>query len=161
MPENQSYSPNTVRLNRFIAQCGVASRRKADELIENGQVTVNGHRITEHGRRVNPLKDHVKVGRKLIRPEQEKEVYMFHKPPRVLTTLEDPEGRPTVADYFKKTKTRLFPVGRLDWDSEGLLVMTKYSPQIFFTPNMKSRKPILRNSVECPPRKIWKSFAKG
>ena len=124
MPETQSLTPNTIRLNRYIAQCGIASRRGADELIESGQVTVNGHKISDFGMRVNPARDHVKVGRKLIKPEEEVITYMFHKPPSVLTTMKDPQDRLTVADYFKKEKLRLFPVGRLDWDSEGLLIMT-------------------------------------
>lgn len=124
MPENQPNPTNQVRLNRFIAQCGVASRRGADELIESGRVTINGHRVKEHGCKVDPFNDHVKVGNKLIKPEEELKTFMFHKPPSVMTTMKDPQGRITVADFFKDEKLRLFPVGRLDWDSEGLLIMT-------------------------------------
>lgn len=119
-----SESSTTIRLNRFLSQCGVSSRRKADELIEEGRVSVNGHIIKKLGVQIDPLKDHVKVGSKMIRPTAEPMVIAFNKPPRVLTTMSDPEGRPTVADYFTKFKVRLFPVGRLDWDSEGLLIMT-------------------------------------
>jgi len=114
----------TIRLNRYIAQSGVASRRKADQLIEEGVVTLNGRVVKELGTQVDPKKDHVKVGSKLIRPANQAVVIAFYKPPQVMTTMSDPEGRPTVADYFKHIKVRLFPVGRLDWDSEGLLIMT-------------------------------------
>src|SRR5690606_8409606 len=107
-----------------LAQAGIASRRKADALIEEGKVTVNGRVVRELGTQVDPQRDHVKVGNKMIRPVDTRVVAAFHKPPQVMTTMSDPEGRPTIADYFSKLKVRLFPVGRLDWDSEGLIIMT-------------------------------------
>jgi 23S rRNA pseudouridine2605 synthase len=113
-----------IRLNKFLAQTGIASRRKADALIEEGRVFVNGRAIKELGTQIDPLRDQVRVGNKILRPETRGVVIAFYKPPQVLTTMFDPEGRPTVADYFQKSKERLFPVGRLDWASEGLLIMT-------------------------------------
>ena len=112
-----------IRLNKFIADCGVASRRKADELIETGQVTVNGKRVFELGLRVVE-KDSVKVNGKLIKKETQKFYLMFHKPKGVITSLVDPHGRVCVGDYFAKFEARIYPIGRLDYDTEGLLLMT-------------------------------------
>lgn len=115
---------NHIRINKFIAACGVSSRRKADELIEEGLVTINGQ-IADLGSQVDPDRDKVCVKRKLIHQPKGKQLYlMFHKPKKVLTSINDPEGRPVVADFFRRFKIRLFPVGRLDWDTEGLLIMT-------------------------------------
>jgi 23S rRNA pseudouridine2605 synthase len=114
----------TVRLNRYIAQSGVASRRHADALIAQGQVRINGKTITELGTQVHPGKDTIVVSGKTIRPFDDLVYVMFNKPPRVVTTMNDPDGRPSVADYFEKARVRLFPVGRLDWDSEGLILLT-------------------------------------
>lgn len=114
-----------VRLNKYIADCGIASRRKADELIESGKVLVNGKKNHEMGTKINPLKDTVIVKGKKIFPVTEKLYFMFNKPTSVVTSMDDPHGRTTVADYFKVLKRkRVFPVGRLDWDSEGLLLVT-------------------------------------
>lgn len=114
-----------VRLNKFLAAQGVASRRKADLLIESGEVTVNGKRVFELGVKIDPSVDKVKVNGKLVKTTTEELIYlMFHKPKGVITTLEDPLGRPTIADFMKKLKIKVFPVGRLDWDSEGLLLLT-------------------------------------
>ncbi|MCB0349585.1 MAG: rRNA pseudouridine synthase [Bdellovibrionales bacterium] len=115
---------NLVRLNKYIASCGVASRRKADWLILDGKVRVNGKTITEVGVQVDPVRDAIVVNNKLIRAIQDNVYVMFHKPAKVVTTMNDPEGRPCISDYLDKAKIRLFPVGRLDWDSEGLLLLT-------------------------------------
>jgi 23S rRNA pseudouridine2605 synthase len=112
-----------TRINRFIAESGVTSRRKADRLIETGKVMVNGKKISEFGMLVGPG-DVVTVDGKKIRPEVEKVTVMFNKPPQVVTTMKDPEGRPCVGEFFAKAKIRLFPIGRLDWASEGLLLLT-------------------------------------
>ena len=106
-----------------MAQMGLASRRKAEELIAGGRVTVNG-RTAVLGMKADPAKDHIKVdGKLLVRPEP-KVYFMFNKPKGVVTSLSDPEGRPTVKDFFKGIKYRVFPVGRLDYDSEGMLLLT-------------------------------------
>ncbi len=111
------------RLQKILAEMGITSRRKAEGLILEGRVTVNG-RIATIGMKADPARDHIKVdGKLLIKPEPR--VYlMFNKPRGVVTSLYDPEGRPTVKDFLKGVKYRVFPVGRLDYDSEGLLLLT-------------------------------------
>ena len=121
---SKSTDTEVIRLNKYIAQCGLASRRKADELIENGEVIINGRKVFELGVQVNPKTDDIRVKGKKIRQESDKIYVVFNKPRNVLTAMSDPEGRPTVGDYFERMPLRLFPVGRLDWDSEGLLLMT-------------------------------------
>lgn len=113
-----------IRINKFISQAGIASRRAADELIKDGHVSVNNQIVTDLGRKVNPKSDTVKVRGRIIKVESDKLYLMFHKPKGVLTTLSDPEGRPTVADYIEHLPQRVFPVGRLDWNTEGLLLFT-------------------------------------
>lgn len=111
------------RLQKVIAEMGLASRRKAEELIREGRVTVNGS-IATIGMKADPLKDHVKVdGKLLFRPEK-KVYFIFNKPRGVVTSMNDPEGRPTVHDFVRGIKQRVFPVGRLDYDSEGMLLLT-------------------------------------
>lgn len=118
-------STDLVRLNKYIADSGLCSRRKADELIENGMVTINGHKVYEMGVKVDPEHDTVKVSGKVLRIQNDFVYFIFNKPTQVLTSMSDPSGRTTVADFFADYKKhRLFPVGRLDWDSEGLLIMT-------------------------------------
>ncbi len=113
-----------TRLNKFIADCGIASRRKADELIDEGLVKVNGKTVYELGIKIDPENDRVTVKGKAVKVESQKVYVLFFKPRNVVTSMSDPQGRPTVADYFRNFPTRLFPVGRLDWDTEGLLLMT-------------------------------------
>lgn len=114
----------TIRLNKYLADSGIASRRKADEMIENGDVQVNGRTVFELGVRVDPKADRVTIGGKPVKPPTQKIYVIFYKPENVLTTMEDPEGRPTVADFMEQLPVRVFPVGRLDWDTEGLLLLT-------------------------------------
>lgn len=112
------------RLQKILSEMGIASRRKAEDMILEGRVTVNGA-LAELGTKADPAVDHVKVDGKLLTGSAAPRVYLaFHKPRNVMTTLDDPEGRPTVADYLKRIKGRVFPVGRLDFDSEGLLLLT-------------------------------------
>jgi 23S rRNA pseudouridine2605 synthase len=112
------------RLQKIIAHAGVASRRKAEELIVAGRVTVNGKVVTELGSRADARHDHIRIdGKPLAGPEQPLYL-MFNKPRGVVSTLSDPEGRPTVADFIRGARQRLYPVGRLDYHSEGLLLLT-------------------------------------
>lgn len=101
------------------------SRRKAESLIMEGRVKVNGKIVTQLGTKADPSVDHIRVDGKLIKikPSAKKEYYLFNKPQGVITSLEDEKGRKTVIDYFDTDK-RLFPVGRLDYNSEGLLILT-------------------------------------
>ena len=111
------------RLQKILSEMGIASRRKAEELILEGRVTVNG-RVATIGMKADATSDHIKLnGKLLIRPEP-KVYLMLNKPAQVVTSLLDPEGRPTIKDFLKKVKYRIYPVGRLDYDSEGLLLLT-------------------------------------
>lgn len=120
----KSGSSTEVRLNKYLADSGVASRRGADDLIAEGAVTVNGKKVYELGIRINVKEDKVLVNGKPVRPTLRKLYIAFNKPKSVMTTMEDPEGRPCIAEYFEHLEERVYPVGRLDYDSEGLLLMT-------------------------------------
>lgn len=115
-----------MRLAHFLSQQGIASRRKAEELIAAGKVSVNGKVIREQGTKVDPEKDKVEVvGRGAIhRAPMKSTIVLFHKPRNVMVTKHDPEGRPTIFDYLKDLPPNFNPVGRLDFDSEGLILLT-------------------------------------
>lgn len=121
---SDSSANRLLRLNKLIADSGVASRRQADRLIEEGHVTVNGKRVFELGMKVDPNKDKVSVDGQVLKQEQRKVYLIFNKPKGTLTTMDDPHERPTVADYLDRFPVRVFPIGRLDWDSEGMLLLT-------------------------------------
>ena len=112
-----------MRLQKYMAMCGVAARRKCEEIIGAGRVSVNGQIITEMGTQVEEG-DEVRVDGVLIRPEEEKRYVLYHKPAGEVTTVSDEKGRETVMDRFRDFPVRLYPVGRLDYDSEGLLLLT-------------------------------------
>lgn len=127
--------PRGERLQKILAQAGIASRRAAEQIITEGRVQVNGETITELGTRADPAHDHIRVDGKLLQGPEPQRYYMLNKPRGYVTTLDDPEGRPTVAKLLgqesQKKVTgehsklpRLYPVGRLDYLSEGLLLMT-------------------------------------
>jgi 23S rRNA pseudouridine2605 synthase len=114
-----------MRLQKFLARAGVASRRGSEDLMTAERVTVNGAVITELGFKVDPLVDEVAVDGKVVRLEQGCAYYALNKPRGYMTTMSDPEGRRTVAELFPKdAPAGLFPVGRLDFDTEGLLLLT-------------------------------------
>lgn len=112
------------RLQKIISAAGITSRRAAEELITEGRVRVNGRVVTELGTKADASKDHIKVDGKLINPHQPPTYIMLNKPAGFVTTMSDPEGRPTVQDLLKGVKTRVYPVGRLDYNTEGLLLLT-------------------------------------
>lgn len=112
------------RLQKIIAAAGVASRRKAEELIRSGHVQVNGQVVTELGSKANPETDHVRVNGKLLHGVQRQVYLLLNKPKGYVTTVSDPEKRPTVMDLIRGVKGRVYPVGRLDYASEGLLLLT-------------------------------------
>lgn len=116
---------NEVRLQKFMADMGVASRRKSEELIKAGKVKINGH-VAQIGMKVNPRKDLVTVGKqKITNVKNRKMIYiMLHKPRGYVTTVSDELGRKTVMDLLPDFGERIYPVGRLDKDSEGLLLLT-------------------------------------
>jgi 23S rRNA pseudouridine2605 synthase len=113
-----------MRLQKFLAGAGVASRRKAEELITAGRVAVNSKRVTELGTKVDPERDLVAVDGKLVSAREEQRYFLLYKPSGCVTTLSDPEGRPTAAAYLEAVKERVFPVGRLDYDAEGAVLFT-------------------------------------
>jgi len=112
------------RLQKIIAAAGVASRRKAEELISSGRVQVNGQIITELGTKADSGTDHIRVNGKLLHGAQRHVYLLLNKPKGYVTTMSDPEKRPTVMDLIRGVKGRVYPVGRLDYASEGLLLMT-------------------------------------
>jgi len=113
-----------IRLQKFLALCGVASRRTSEKIIDEGRVSVNGEIITQMGVQIDEMRDIVEVDGKQVFPEEEKHYIAYNKPVGEVTTVSDPEGRATVMDKFTDYPVRLFPVGRLDYDSEGLLLLT-------------------------------------
>lgn len=112
-----------MRLQKYLASCGVASRRTAEKMIADGRVSVDGKTIAEMGLQVEIGQD-IRVDGKLVTPEPEKRYILYHKPAGEVSTASDPEGRATVLDKFRDFPVRLYPVGRLDYDSEGLLLLT-------------------------------------
>ncbi len=134
-PAREADPPQGERLQKILAQAGIASRRASEQIILEGRVEVNGQTVTELGTRSDPTKDHIRVDGKLLRAPEASRWFMLNKPRGYVTTLSDPQKRPTVADLLgqsiQKKVTgahsrlpRLYPVGRLDYLSEGLLLMT-------------------------------------
>jgi 23S rRNA pseudouridine2605 synthase len=114
------------RLQKIIAAAGITSRRKAEQLITAGRVAVNGVVVTELGAKADAVRDHIRVEGRLISAAPQKTYVVLNKPKGYVTTVSDPQGRPTVMDLLRglKSSLRLYPVGRLDWNSEGLLLLT-------------------------------------
>ena len=112
-----------MRINKYIASCGVASRRKADDLVAEGRVYVNGKKVTEPGLQIDPESDSVKVDGKAIGVEEKKVYVLLNKPTGYISTARDQFGRKSVTDLVK-VKYRVYPVGRLDYDTSGLLILT-------------------------------------
>src|SRR6267143_3973567 len=120
-------NPRTMaseRSQKIMAACGIASRRKAEEIIAAGRVTLNGKVVVEQGTKADPELDVICVDRKPLRRRERLLYFLLHKPKGYVTTVNDPEGRPTVMELMKKCPERVYPVGRLDYASEGLLLMT-------------------------------------
>jgi 23S rRNA pseudouridine2605 synthase len=112
------------RLQKILSRAGVASRRQAEQLILEGRVAVNGRTITELGAKADPARDHIKVDGRPVRAPRQLVYLALNKPRNCVTTLHDPQGRPTVIEFLKGVKARVYPVGRLDYASEGLLLFT-------------------------------------
>lgn len=133
-----------ARLQKIISQANITSRRKAEELILAGRVKVNGKVIRELGSKADPEKDRIEVDGKRIEPKQQKIAILLYKPDGYITSLKDPEGRPTVAQLVDSIPVRLYPVGRLDYHTEGLLIMTNHGE--------------LAQSIQHPSRAIPKVY---
>lgn len=125
-PKDSDYEPpkDTIRLNKYVANAGIASRRKADELIAQGLVKVNGEVVKEMGFRVKKT-DEIRFKDKIIKPETKKRYFLLNKPKNLITTMSDEKGRKTVMDIMSTAcEQRIFPVGRLDRNTTGLLLFT-------------------------------------
>ena len=130
------------RLQKLIAAAGVASRRHAEELITAGRVTVNGQVVKELGTKADPEKDHIKVNGKLINPQlksREKVYILLNKPKGYLSSVSDPEGRPLVTELLPPSLGRIYPVGRLDFNTEGLLLLTNDGDFTNFVTSARNR----------------------
>jgi pseudouridine synthase len=112
------------RLQKILSQAGVASRRLSEELIAQGRVQVNGVTVTELGTKADPDADEIKVDGRRIQAQKRKRYILLHKPRGYITTRSDPQGRPTVLDLLRGVREYIYPVGRLDYDSEGLILLT-------------------------------------
>src|SRR5580692_7752301 len=112
------------RLQKIIAAAGISSRRRAEQMIAGGQVSLNGQVVTELGTKADPEHDHIRVNGKLLHGAERHVYLLMNKPKGYVTTLKDPQHRPTVMDLLHRVKARVYPVGRLDYASEGLLLLT-------------------------------------
>ena len=112
------------RLQKIIAHAGFASRREAESMIRQGRVTLNGRVVTELGTKGDSERDHIKVDGKLISHAEPHRYILLYKPKEVMTTVDDPQGRRTVIDLVRGVRERIYPVGRLDYHSEGLVLLT-------------------------------------
>jgi 23S rRNA pseudouridine2605 synthase len=112
------------RLQKIIAAAGIASRRSAEKLITSGAVSVNGTMVTELGSKADPEHDHIRVNGKLLHGAERQVYLLMNKPKGYVTTVSDPEGRPTVMDLLRGIRARVYPIGRMDYASEGLLLLT-------------------------------------
>jgi len=151
-----------IRLQKWLAQAGVASRRKAEEMITQGRVSVNGVVITELGAKANPTNDLLEVDGKQVEVTRQKVYIMLHKPEGVVTTVTDPFGRPTVMDLVP-SDVRLFPVGRLDQDTSGLLLMTNDGEwaQKLTHPKHETKKMYLAIVKGVPTAESLRKFRQG
>ena len=120
---NWSEMSQEERLQKIIANAGLTSRRKAEDLILQGRVTVNGQVVTELGTRADPFSDHIKVDGKLLKKAPSRRYILLNKPRQVISSVSDPVGRAKVGDLVK-IKEKVYPVGRLDYDTEGLILLT-------------------------------------
>jgi 23S rRNA pseudouridine2605 synthase len=123
-PALKGPEPKLERLQKILAKAGISSRRKAEELIVGGRVQINGKVVMELGTKADPARDHVRVDGKLLQGPERIRYFVLNKPKGFVTTVSDPEGRPTVMQFFAGEHERLYPVGRLDYLSEGLLLVT-------------------------------------
>lgn len=113
-----------IRLQKYLAQCGIASRRKAETLIADGRIRVDGEIVKIPGTKIDPVKQHVFFDGRRVLPEEKKVYYLLNKPKGYVTTLSDPQGRPIVTSLLREKNERIFPVGRLDLDTQGALILT-------------------------------------
>ncbi len=152
-----------VRLNKYLAQAGVASRREADRFIAEGRVRVNGRIVSELGSRIDPGKDSVSVDGRDVRKESRLVYLVLNKPPGYLVTLKDQYHRPTIKELLPHIAERIYPVGRLDLESEGLLLLTNDGELAFRLahPGSEIRKSYLVKVKGEPDEKALEKLRKG
>ncbi len=122
--DGRDVEPGSVRIQKLLSSAGIASRRASEQLILEGRVTVNGAVVRELGSKADPARDAIRVDGRRIRTDVRQRYILLYKPRGYVTTRSDPEGRPTVIDLLGRQVGYIYPVGRLDYDSEGLLLMT-------------------------------------
>jgi len=151
------------RLQKVLAQAGVASRRQSEELISQGRVEVNGQKVTQLGVKVNPLEDVILLDGKPINQEESKVYFLLNKPGGYLSSAKDPQGRPTVLDFFPAVPQRIYPVGRLDLDTEGLLLLTNDGEltHALTHPSHEISKIYLARVQGIPNKEALRRFAQG
>ena len=151
-----------IRINRFLAQAGLGSRRGVEAAIGEGRVSINGKLLTEMGVKVDPVKDTVLFDDKQVKPEK-RAIYIFNKPDKVISTLSDPQGRPCVADFLEEFSVRLVPAGRLDYDVSGLLLMTNDGDYInkLLHPSFEVPRTYLAEVSPIPNANLLKRLIKG
>jgi len=151
-----------VRLQKYLADAGIASRRKSEEIITAGRVSVNGKIITELGTKVSQ-NDAICLDGKPVEAKAKLIYIMLHKPEGVITSVSDPQGRPVVLDFVKDINARLFPVGRLDFDSSGLLLLTNDGKlaQKLTHPSYSVPKTYIACLRKIPSREGLKAFREG
>lgn len=152
-----------IRLQKFMADCGVASRRACEELIASGRVKVNGRKVTTQGVKIDPINAKVEVDGQIITSSKTKTYIAFHKPRGVLSTMFDPEGRPNLGDYFGSFAERLFHAGRLDKESEGLIILTNdgaWSHEATH-PSFGVEKTYLVETAEILPKSAFQKLVNG
>lgn len=152
-----------IRLQKILADAGIASRRASEELITAGRVEVNGKIVQTPGSKADPNRDIISVDGERIPAPSPNEYFLLHKPMGVVSTSSDPQGRPTVMDYLPKTKARIYPVGRLDMDSEGLVFLTNDGDMtlIFTHPRYEVKKRYLVEVTNHPTPATIKRLKQG
>lgn len=152
-----------LRLQKYLAECGVASRRKSEEIILKGEVSVNGEIVSELGKKIDDEKDYVEVRGKRIEKEQKHIYIVFNKPEGCVTTVKDNFGRKTVVDYTKDIKERIYPVGRLDYNTSGLLILTNDGSLTYTLTHPKHNIPktYIAKVNKIPSKGDIKSFESG
>jgi 23S rRNA pseudouridine2605 synthase len=151
------------RLQKYLAKSGVGSRRACEELIKQGKIKVNGIVVTELGTKVDPKKDKVEVDGKLVKPQPDKFYLMLNKPSGFITSVTDNYGRPTVIDLLGGLKDRVYPIGRLDYTTEGLLLITNDGELAFRLthPRYKVKKKYVAEVMGHPSEDVLNNLRKG
>jgi pseudouridine synthase len=151
------------RIQKILAKSGIASRREAERMVVEGRVSVNGKIVETLGFKADPSRDHIKVDGKRLAPFEPKVILLLNKPRGYLSTVKDPKGRPTIMDLLKSVKWRVYPVGRLDFDAEGLLLLTNDGDlaHLFSHPRFSIPKTYLVKVAGVPEEKKLNRLGRG